>query len=217
MKMRESVLSLMGGGMVYVAMAACSGGGAGPGTHGSGAPGGGGATTHAGLAPDSGLVDALLDPVPEAAADPVSGRRLKAQYRLGDDGSKEYISGTWYDSQRNENCSFTLAADGSTRCLPDGVGVTVYGDSACMSPVVMLTSTCPAPTYALSTDFGTCEVQQGGTHVLAIGATATPATLYVKNGSSCIPAGSAPSGYTYYDVGAEIPASSFVSATTLHE
>ena len=46
----------------------------------------------------------------------------------------------------------------------------------------------------------------------------TPATLYVQaGGNNCISIGPAPSGYTFFSVGAEIPASSFVGATPGHD
>ena len=220
MKMRDAGLSLLGSAMVYVAMAACAGGSGGPSAAGSGAggpSGSGGASTKGGPGMDSGLIDALLDPVPTAAADPTSGRRLKAQYRLGDDGSKEYLPGTWFDAQRNEVCAFGPAADGKERCMPDGAVVSVYSDAMCQTPLLMITSSCAAPAYALVQDASTCDSTAGATHVFAVGATTTPTTLYVQTGTSCFAAGPAATGYTYYAVGAEIPASSFVSATRAHE
>lgn len=221
MKMRDAGLSLLGGGLVYVAMAACSGGGAGSSGHAAGAgghgTGSGGATTKVGPGFDSGIIDAILDPVPTASADPTSGSRLKAQYRLGDDGSKEYIAGSWFDSQRSEVCSFGPAADGTQRCMPDGAVASVFADDTCQSPLLMLESSCTAPSYALQIAPSTCDANPGAIHVFSVGAATTPSTLYVQAGSTCYQAGTATSGFTYYAVGAEIPPSSFVGATNQHD
>lgn len=214
MKMRDAGLSLLGGALVYVAMAACSGGGAGPSGPGAGS---GGASTKGGPGSDSGLIDALLDPVPTASADPQSGGRLKAQYRLGDDGSKEYLAGAWFDSQRNEVCTFGPAADGKERCMPDGATATVFADAMCQSPLLMITSGCAAPSYALQLATSTCDVSPGAIHVFSVGAATTPSALYIQAGSSCYQAGTATTGYTYYAVGPEIPPSSFVAATNQHD
>jgi hypothetical protein len=166
---------------------------------------------------DSGLVDALLDPVPKAAADPTSGSRLRARYRLAGDGSKEYLPGSWFDSQRNETCAFVMAADGQERCLPDGVSVVAYADSQCMTPIVMAPASCSTPSYAQTLDSASCGDAVPATHVLAVGAAMTPTGLYLKNGTNCFSAGPVVTGYNYYDVGAEVPASAFVSATTQHD
>src|SRR5258708_29782926 len=57
-------------------------------------------------------------PVPSALADVnAGGTRLKANYYAGSDGSQQFLS-TFHDAQRNEDCAFAIAADGTTRCLP---------------------------------------------------------------------------------------------------
>jgi len=212
MRVRDIGLSLLGSGMVYVAMAACS----------SGSPklsGGGGSTgaSGAGSGSDSGLADRLMDPVPSASADPVSGNRLKAQYVVGDDGSKEYVAGVWFDSQRNETCAFTAASDGMERCLPDGSTISAYSDSSCTMPLLAVPTGCSMPAYVLGADSSTCGQGATGTHVFAVGAAATPTSLYVKSNTSCFAAGPAATGFSYYAVGTEVPATSFVSATTHHD
>ena len=45
----------------------------------------------------------------------------------------------------------------------------------------------------------------------------TPTTLYLQSGGQCFQAGSAMPGYNYYNVGPEVPSSSFVAATTKHD
>jgi hypothetical protein len=90
----------------------------------------------------------ILDPVPTASADPISGTRLKARYWQGADGSKSYIDGAWYDSELDINCAAAIAADGTFRCLPtpyDGtasewvqVGFFAFEDSLCTQPIADL-------------------------------------------------------------------------------
>jgi hypothetical protein len=211
MRMREVGISLLGSAVVYVTMAACNGGGGG----GSGASAGGDGLGGPGT--DSGLVDALTDPVSSARADPSDGTRLKATYRLAADGSKEYVTGVWFDSQRAETCSFGTAGDGQERCLPAGAGASTYGDSACTEPVVAVPSGCTTPAYALTLSASTCGASAGGTHVFGVGAAASPSTIYVQSGTQCFAAGSAATGYSYFTVGAEVPATSFVTSSTGHD
>jgi hypothetical protein len=123
MRTTDIYKSLVGAGVVYVAVAACSGA-----EH----AGGGGACGHGAGGNDSGIID----PVPKACADPVSGSRLKAKYRVAEDGSKEHLPGAWYDSMRGEDCVFLHASDGKERCLPVFRGqVSYYTDPACSVPV----------------------------------------------------------------------------------
>ncbi len=52
-------------------------------------------------------VGAFADPVPVAIAqDP--GKRLRARYLVGDDGSRQFLG--WHDEERNEDCSFSTTA-----------------------------------------------------------------------------------------------------------
>src|SRR5215212_7630887 len=102
MRTHDIYRMLTGGCMVYVALAACN------------------AAEHRGKPPGSNGKDGsgFVDPVPSAKADPTNGARLKAKVRTGEDGTKEYISGIWYDAERQEECAFTTAADGKERCMP---------------------------------------------------------------------------------------------------
>jgi hypothetical protein len=230
MKMRDVGLSLLGSAMVYVAMAACSSGGGsgaigtksspGSGGSGSGSGYGGGVTSGGGrgAVPDSGLADALMNPVPTASADPVSGTRLKAEYLIADDGSKEYVADLWFDSQRNETCAFSTAADGKQRCLPEGAEATIFADSACTTPVLTVPSGCAAPPYGIGTAAtSTCGATTAGAQIFSVGAAMTPTTLYVQSGTSCYSAGPAATTFSYYALGAQIPATSFVAASSAHD
>ncbi len=241
MRLRDVGLSLLGSAVVYVSMAACNAGGGSPsgvkpggaGGNGMGGPvaaasgggmGGSGSVTDgtgtsggsAGM--DSGLFDALTDPVSTANADPQSGTRLKATFRTGDDGSKEYVPGVWFDSMRNESCSFTTGADGKVRCLPAGAAGGVYSDSACTNQVVAVPTGCTSPGYGAMMDTtNVCGPNGGPTHIYSLGAAQSPQTLYVMSGTTCYAAGPAGTQYTYYAMGSEVPASSFVAATAGHD
>jgi hypothetical protein len=156
MLLKEVGRTLFGGCTLYVIMAACSGsegsGGSGVasstsagGSGGNEGNGGDGGAAQGGR--DGGIFDALTDPVREADAEPMSGSRLKGKYLLGSDGSKQYqqtalgsgigtnqlyVQAVWYDSQRQEDCIFTTASDGQTRCVPVGYeGNVYYSDAQC--------------------------------------------------------------------------------------
>ncbi|MFT3776543.1 MAG: hypothetical protein QM820_65210 [Minicystis sp.] len=243
MKLRDVALCLVGGSIMYVSMAACagrpssnngtssrgttSGGGTGgvavhqgtgaSGGHGGSIPGVGGASGTGGTILDSGIADALTDPVPPANAEPAAGSRLKPKYRLGDDGAKEYLAGLWFDSMRNEDCSFTLAADGKTRCLPQGSEFRYYADASCATPMVLLQNACTAPKYATSNTDAACGLDPSAIHIYAIDQPTTPQMIYGKSGGSCFAIGPAAADYAYFTVGAEVPASSFVAATINHD
>ena len=45
-----------------------------------------------------------------------AGSRLKVRYYVGSDGSEQ--ANGFFDSSRNENCSYRVASDGAVRCLP---------------------------------------------------------------------------------------------------
>lgn len=244
MKLRDMVGSLVGGGVVYVAMAACSAGAVGPsGATGSatgtsslvgagGMSGSSGATGMGGLpqtgqgggtgmgGDDGGIWDALMDPVPEAAADPTSGSRLKAKYRVADDGSKAYLPYEWFDSERNETCFFGVAADGKERCLPGGHHATsgFFTDPACSMPIAYTFAGCQ-PDYVVVGEPNppnACIFNVAVTHLHNLGPAINPATVYSKSGNSC--SGGPPSPqFIYFGIGAEIPASSFVASSVLHD
>ena len=180
--------------------------------------GGTGGSSGAGPQRDSGIFDALTNPVADASAEPTSGTRLKAVYRTGSDGLKEYLSGVWYDSQRSEQCTFSPAADGKQRCLPDGAAAQIYSDAMCTTPLLSVATGCTPPAYAQTMlAEASCSTTVGGTHVYAVGASTSPSALYVQAGSSCYSAGPGATGFSYFSVGAEVPATSFVEATQGHD
>lgn len=166
---------------------------------------------------DSGMLDGMIDPVPDAMADAgsTSGTRLKARTLNGEDGSRQTVIG-WFDSQRNENCSFSPAADGSMRCMP-ATSVSATGsyfvDAACTEElVVVLVAQCTGiPKYA------TRYVSQSdclyGSSIYPVGAEYVGTALYVKNGTTCTATTTSPAQLRYFRLGAEVTAASFVRAT----
>ena len=237
--MRDAFKFLSGSVIVYLVMAACSsarnqsedgdsdddgpsGGafmvGGGPNGGGDG-PTRGGAMTAGGRGgssgpTDSGLMDRMVDPVPDAAADPTNGTRLKARYYVGADGSREPIAAYgWYDSERRENCGFAKAPDGLTRCLPV-IGAYAYGtyysDAACVAEIAVAGGTCAAeaPRYANVAPSTTCTTFR----VHQLGPAYTGPALYLKSGTMCV-ATTVSAGVSYYQIGTEVLPASFVQAT----
>lgn len=195
MRMQDIYRMLTGACVVYLALAACN------------------AAEHGGKRPGSKAEDGsgIVDPVPSVKADPSHGTRLRAKVRTGDDGSKEYIAGIWYDSERQEDCVFAAAADGKERCIPPSQNTLIlFADSACKQQVAIATAGC-APRYAAVPEPSTCG--SSIVHIHSIGATMTPSKLYMSADGMCMDAGPADPSAVYYAVGAEVPASSFVAST----
>ncbi len=185
---------------VYYVMAAC--GGSGGGRAGDGSSGSSGGLDPDANAPSSGSV------VPNAMADEwwKPGTRLKLQYFDAEDGTKQFSS--WYDSKRNEACSFVRHADGSTRCLPStSIFVQLYfSNPGCTTPLALrLKSGAPAPKYA-------ALIENDGARRFP--ATPYAGSVYVGSASSCtfVEATSVAS-WDLFAIGAEVPASAFVGAT----
>lgn len=187
-----------------------SGGAGGAAGHGAGSANGMGGRR------DASIIDAITDPVAEAQADPIDGTRLRAYYMTGDDGSKYSIYGRWWDSLRMEDCNFLPASDGKLRCLPSASVATLYFvDASCAQPIAAVAPGC-AEKYVPRYTVAACYVTQPQ-EIHPLGAPAAqPAKLYaLPIGGSCIQTGVL-AGYQYFDVGPEIPPSSFVAGTEAH-
>ncbi len=217
MRTKDVVKAMAGGAAVYVAMAACSAGGGGRSAH-QGSGGVAGLLAQQDAAPDSGgsngsaglgsvidaMADALTDPVADAAAQSVSGSRLKARYWVGEDGSKQFAG--WYDSQREEACSFQDYGDGVPRCRPSsGAFASYFLDSGCTVPLfnVYDTECSTAPKYGTALSGCTTQLYQLAAN--------TPSMVYVGKPGACTGT-MPPAGYTYYS-GTLVSASVFVAAT----
>jgi len=140
-----------------------------------------------------------------------SGSRIKMNVLTTPDGAKVFMGSR--DTTLNIDCTFQPAADGVTRCLPSFSNPIAFapnpyfGDAACTIPVAQL-SGCATPTHVLQYPTGTCP--KSGYRVFAVGTKYTSA--FVKSGATCTPFSSSPS-ITYYAIGAEVPLSTFQSAS----
>jgi hypothetical protein len=137
-----------------------------------------------------------------------NGTRLVARNMVAADGASQFWG--WYDSELKIECNFGKAEDGETRCLPSGpqtfegtLGAR-YSDAGCTQLVVTAGPSCaPKPTHANKYD----ACGQNRT-VYAIGDNV--GTVYQGTPGDCTASG--PSDSVYYEVGAKLPASGFVSA-----
>jgi hypothetical protein len=169
---------------------------------------------------DSGIFDALTDPVGNASADPTSGSRLKAYYQTSDDGGKAYMPGAWYDSQRNEDCAFAIAYDGSRRCMPIYLFNYVAGffDSACKQPIVAENAQGCAGPYVMEYTATGAACSGGYAYKLyPVLTKVVPAMVYHLQGDGTCK-GSAPSPTAVYHLtGPAIPPSAFVGGSYQHD
>jgi hypothetical protein len=172
------------------------------------------------LLPDGGVVSpdaAVLQPdgaAPSPMGGPTAGSRLKPKFFTGEDGSKVYVPGTMVDTMRNDDCTFIVAGDGQTRCLPASTFALYFSDSGCSQPIGQQLKGCSTPKYASRADGVACY---GATAVhLRIYTIASPYSGKVFGGTpgSCTDVTSSlgPS-YDFYVLGAEISPSSFVAGT----
>lgn len=154
---------------------------------------------------------ALMMPVEEAEA-AESGSRLKARWYVGDDGARQPLF-QWFDSARNEECTFQRATDGVLRCMPGGAGLSSYYSNAnCTQRAAVLLATLDCGdgygTYAIESATTGCESR---IKVFTLGETLPPESVYVLSGESCVAA--APNAaFVYRRLGSEVAPSSFVSA-----
>jgi hypothetical protein len=140
-----------------------------------------------------------------------SGSRLKILQYSGDDGSSFTQVGQFHDSMLNVDCSSQIAADGVQRCLPSSIAQagSYFSDSGCSQPVAFSTPAgCSAPAYAVN-----YLVQCSGVafHVFPVTGV-YGGSLYEGSPTSCSSTTKV-SGWTYYDLGAEVPAANFVKFT----
>lgn len=100
------------------------------------------------------------------AEGPLEGSRLKHRRVLNDDGSVQVLPG-WYDTVRQENCTFKQMVNGGLRCVPmdDVIFTRVFLDAACTIPLAMpdVTPPCnhsnmPKPRYVEWTSGDACWV-----------------------------------------------------------
>jgi hypothetical protein len=185
MRYEKTLLALVGGCFVYVAVA-CGGGN--------------GHTT-------------LTSPVPEAEAAGTDGARIKARTLEGEDGSKA-IDSLW-DTKLQTTCAWVIADDDEHHCLPSGIvaeeAYATYSDAKCTKPVVML-KTCYdkelTPTYALLRKTSASCGRPPAYKVHTVGAEVSK--VYSNANSDCSALSVAE---RYFALGEEVAPSEFVRAT----
>lgn len=161
----------------------------------------------------------VMDPVPTANADPASGTRLKAKFVVGSDGSKSYLDGQWYDSGLMIDCVATPAADGSTRCMPQAAAYagSLYSDPECTDLVAYSYYPCTEPRPSPSLVMLYSEVYEPlcapARYRVRRTGSAMPGPVYSRRSSGACAGAELPVGYSFYELGAEVPLSDFVELT----
>jgi len=164
------------------------------------------------------VLDALQDPVPEAAAEEwtVPGSRLRPRLLTAADGARQFYQ--WWDSQRAEPCLFQTAGDGVMRCLPLAqlsVSPSYFLDAECTQRLAMVSkvscSTADPFSAAASYELG-CPTR---VRVFEVGAKLGAVTVYSGSPETTCTKNdymtdTGPTQYDFYAVGAELPPSSFV-------
>jgi hypothetical protein len=117
------------------------------------------------------------------------------------------------DTTLGTACNYATAADGKLRCLPSGIGASVYADDKCTTVLGAQVEDCGAVKYVLRSDEtgGACNSVQ---HVHVPGTKLDVATTpaFQRNGVNCMPIGGS-NIIAYYTLGAEVPASTFAEGT----
>lgn len=168
-----------------------------------------------------------------------SGTRITATKQLvttttvTSDGARSVTTSEevgWFDSQRNEPCSFRLAGDGRMRCLPlsrargDVSGGIYFLDGGCTERLAITpklaggecgATTSPAPQNAVYLSVS-AEAENGctGTTIRQIKNRVVTTTVYQKSGANCFEIDARPELYDYLLPGAEIAPTEFVEQRT---
>lgn len=156
-------------------------------------------------------------PIPEAQA-AESGTRLKARWYVAEDGTRHWAF-NWFDSERNEDCSFQPAADGVLRCLPTYPSVgALYSDPACTQVVVSdincaLQTGAPLALSSAVYDTQACggSIARYDVRYFGAGSLVQPSELWQIGGQGCAASIVIPDA-RYYRLGAEIPLTRFAAA-----
>lgn len=133
-----------------------------------------------------------------------SGSRLKLRTLVGTDGSRSPAG--WYDSQLEVDCSFGVASDGSTRCLPASAPTIYFTNSTCTAMLAAAPCGAPPPPFVAVLDDDCAP----GPRLFRVGNATSPATVYTKSIGGCIEGG--PTGVQFYSVGDENGPVDFVKA-----
>ena len=179
-------------------------------------------TAHADAGTDAARVaDATVDAeVPDAAWVPprgvVGGTRLVARYwRAGPDAA---VFKALFDTELGVECTFEVAVDGATRCLPSsnlaflpaaGDGA-LYADSACTRPV-SVASACETPRYVKPSPRPLGGCPDKGQPIIELHERLPDGHVFQKSGRDCLPT-TLPAGEAAFEVAPEVAPSAFVQA-----
>jgi hypothetical protein len=153
---------------------------------------------------------------PEQPPGNISGDRIVAQYIEAQDGARAFVG--WWDSERDERCTWTVAADGVTRCLPSGglqvmpsangfSQVVYYSDPECTKALaVSWDDSCENRHIAIRLDDSSCPTRS---IVYSVEDEPYQGTMYgLHSDDDCVPMG--PAADWQYATTGEVPASAFV-------
>ncbi len=156
----------------------------------------------------------LGEPGHDGAGTITEGSRLKAQWRIGDDGSRAFVG--WYDTVTNAACAFNIAGDGVERCLPPFQWSYEYElrflDAACSQALIPVGAWCN-PFGSPNTFVAISPTSNCAFAIHAIGPVVQPAKLFQLDGQGQCSSVAPQANYDYHELGAELPAASFVSGT----
>ena len=167
--------------------------------------------------PESGGAASVTTEIPDAAAEPITGNRLRPVTRKASDGSVEQ-TGLWWDAPLGVMCRFVESGKHSF-CLPAKPSIRVLGeyhrlancsdepvdyayDTGCSDPVL----------YVVDQAAG----NDGCSAATVFSVYAMTEQLYVKADGGCV-LFDVPSGQRWYFVGAEVSLTEFVSASLVHD
>ncbi|HVJ17450.1 MAG TPA: hypothetical protein VM686_18615 [Polyangiaceae bacterium] len=178
---------------------ATAGGGSGAGSGGSSAGSSGGGSSGSGGETNAGMCM-------ERTTNHASGTRIRGRFGVTAEGDRSWQG--WYDSERQEECSFDWAGD-TQRCMPTAISAYQYMDAACSQLVAqqVVEEGCAAPAYLSTSQYANCMTEM---HLYELGPVVTPVSLYQLVGDVCMPSPAAVTG-TFVSAGAEVPLTAFVS------
>ncbi len=137
-----------------------------------------------------------------------SGTRLRAIVDVAD-SAKLFVG--WHDKALDVDCTYDLAVDSMTRCLPIN-GDAVYDDAACTNAVAAVATSAVATVKYVPEPRGPFSCGKAR-DFYAIGAAYVPAAVYTKGADGTCNASSIDPNATYSHLGAKVLPSSFVAET----
>lgn len=143
-----------------------------------------------------------------------SGTRIKMQVLTTPDGAKQFQG--WFDTQRNEPCSFAQSADGVTRCIPAVAASTLFADANCSTPAALLLAPSTGCTSYITTSQSlstTCPQMVHDGPIFPATVVSPMPKVFTKSGSLCVESTVSSAFVIAVVSGPEIPPSSFQSAT----